>query len=74
MLPLGQFTEIYGELDSVGNVLRGLGKPGGILRSEGTEKAYSYVPFHRFDLSFMAASCETAGICASLEFLRRAFH
>ena len=58
MLSPGQFSEIYDELESVGNLINDLGKPRGVLRSEGKENAYSYAPFYRLDLSFTSVSCE----------------
>ena len=58
MLSPGQFSDIYDKLESVGNVIDGLGKPGGSVQSDGKEKAYSYAPFHRFNLRFTSVSCE----------------
>ena len=65
MLAPGHFSEIYDKLESVGNVIEGLGRPGGFVRSEGEQKEYSYAPFHRFDLSFTSISSEP------LVFMRR---
>lgn len=56
MLSPRQFSEIYDKLESVGNVIHDLGKLGGFVRSDGKEKAYSYAPFHRFNLSFTSVS------------------
>lgn len=52
------FTEIYDKLDSVGNVIHDLGKPGGVIRHDGDRKEYSYLPFHRFEISFTSVTCE----------------
>lgn len=56
MLTPGNFSAIYDKLESIGDVLRNLGTPGGSIRSEGGQKEYSYAPFHQFDLS--SVSCE----------------
>ena len=58
MLSPGQFSEIYEELESVGNLIYHLGEPVKILRSGEEGKAYSYAPFYRFDLGFTSVSCE----------------
>jgi hypothetical protein len=65
MLAPGNFSEVYDQLEAVGNVLRGLGVPGGFLSSAGEQNEYAYAPFHRFDLRFTSISCEP------LVFMRR---
>jgi hypothetical protein len=50
----GQFATVFGHLESVGNVIGDLGKPCGSVRHMGDRKAYSYTPFHRFEMSFTA--------------------
>ena len=52
------FTEIFDKLESVGNVIHDLGKPGGVVRHDGDRKEYSYLPFHRFEISFTPVTCE----------------
>ena len=52
------FTEIYDKLESVGDVIRDLGKPGGSVQHDGDRKEYSYTPFHRFEISFTSVTCE----------------
>ena len=63
MIPPGDFSEIFEKLDSVGEVMRSLGTPGGSVRSEGELKAYRYLPFHQFDVSFTAISGEPLVFC-----------
>lgn len=46
------FTVLFDKLDSVGNVLAGLDKPGGTVYSTGGEKEYVYFPFHRYEFPF----------------------
>ena len=46
MLSSADFSDIYDNLESIGNVLHDLGAPGG--SSAGGE--YDYAPFHRFEL------------------------
>lgn len=58
MLPPGQFSEIYGKFESIGNLIHNLGKPTKVLRSYGKEEAYYYAPFYRFDLGLTSVSCE----------------
>lgn len=52
------FAEIYDELESVGNVIRGLGKPEGYVRHDGDRKVYFYAPFHRFGIGSTSVACE----------------
>lgn len=52
------FSVIYDELESVGNVVHSLGKPGGFLQSGEGQEVYSYAPFHRFDLGLESIPCE----------------
>ena len=61
----GHFSEVYDKLESVGNVLHGLGVPEGFLCSAREQNEYAYSPFHRFDLSVTSISCEP------LVFIRR---
>jgi hypothetical protein len=51
------FASIFDKLESIGNVFRSMGTPGGVLRGAGI-KNYSYVPFHRFEFPFTAAAGE----------------
>ena len=46
------FAEIFDRLDSIGNVIGGLGKPKSSILQEGNHKEYSYAPFHRFEFAF----------------------
>jgi len=46
MLLPGGFSDIYDKLESIGNVLHGIGVPGGFLAGD----EYDYAPFHRFKL------------------------
>ena len=52
------FAEIYDKLESVGDVIRDLGKPDGFLRHDGDRKEYAYTPFHRFEISSTPVTCE----------------
>jgi len=45
----GQFSELFNDLDSVGNVIGDLGKPQGSVHYAGDAKEYRYAPFHRFE-------------------------
>ncbi|MGH9432630.1 MAG: hypothetical protein ACRD3T_13895 [Terriglobia bacterium] len=47
------FAAIFDRLDSVGNLIDRLGKPGGSLYSEGRKNQYAYSPFHRFHFPFV---------------------
>lgn len=46
MLSPAGFVEIYDNLESIGNVLHGLGEPGGFFAGD----EYGYAPFHQFEL------------------------
>ena len=46
------FEEIFDKLESVGNVIGHLGKPGGSVLHSGDNQAYNYSPFHRFPFPF----------------------
>jgi hypothetical protein len=54
LLPPGHFADIYEKLESVGNVINGIGKPGGRVLHTGDKKEYKYIPFHEFEFSFTA--------------------
>ena len=46
MLPPAGFSDIYDNLESIGNVLHGLGEPKGFFAGD----KYGYAPFHQFEL------------------------
>lgn len=53
------FQILFDRLDSIGNVIGNLGKPGGsVLQEVGQEGQYSYHPFYKFDFSFTPESGE----------------
>ncbi len=52
------FREIFDELQCIGNTLRDLGKSTAYTFGDGLQKAYSYSPFHRFELPFTSANLE----------------
>jgi hypothetical protein len=52
LLPPEGFAAVFNKLDSIGNVLSSLGKPGGVVSSANGPKQYSYAPFHRFEFPF----------------------
>jgi hypothetical protein len=52
LLAPDQFATIFDKLKSIGDVLRGLGKPGGSVSQGSGAREYSYVPFHRFEFPF----------------------
>lgn len=58
LIPHQGFAEIFDSLESVGNVIGHLGKPGGSVRHSGYEKQYSYAPFHRFEFPFTSVTAE----------------
>ena len=58
MVPPECFSEIFDKLQAVGNVLDGLGEPGGSLEYRQDQKEYRYAPFHRFDFRFASVSGE----------------
>lgn len=51
LLDPGGFTDVYDILESVGNVINDMGKPGGVVFG-GAHREYKYFPFHRFQFSF----------------------
>ena len=55
LLAPGCFTDIFDSLESIGNVIRSLGKPGGSVLYTGEQKKYRYSPFHQFDFSIASA-------------------
>jgi hypothetical protein len=52
------FAKMFDRLESVGNVLHDLGKPGGSVLHNGDRKEYSYTPFHRFEISSTSITAE----------------
>jgi len=54
LLASERFAEIFDKLESVGDVLHGLGKPGGSVDNGNGEKQYVYFPFHQFRFPFTA--------------------
>lgn len=46
------FADIFDKLESVGNVIGDLGKPGGSVFHAAEQREYRYAPFHRFDFPF----------------------
>jgi hypothetical protein len=49
LLPPGRFPGVYEKLEAIGNVINGIGKPGGMVSHVGEEKEYRYIPFHQFE-------------------------
>lgn len=49
------FANIFDRLDSVGNVIGHLGKPGGVVYSD---RGYQYAPFHHFEFPFTSVVAE----------------
>lgn len=49
-----EFFAVFDKLQFVGNVLHGLGRPGGSTRMTGGRTEYRYFPFHQFDLPFVS--------------------
>lgn len=58
LLEPGFFSNIYEKLESVGNMLDGLGQPKQVTREAVGSKEYFYAPFYRFDMCFTPVSCE----------------
>lgn len=58
LLPLRGFAKAFEKLESIGNVLHGIGRPGGSIRQLGRRKQYRYDSFHRFALPFTSIECE----------------
>jgi len=52
------FAGVFDKLESVGNVLHGLGKPGGSVHDENGQKQYIYFPFDEFELPFTSEVAE----------------
>jgi hypothetical protein len=52
LLAPGCFTEVFGRLESIGNVIDDLGKPQGSVHDDGESKEYRYAPFHTFEFVF----------------------
>ena len=52
------FALVFDKLESVGNVLHNLGKPGGSVHSQNVEKEYIYGPFHQFEFPFASVVAE----------------
>ena len=46
------FAKMFNRLESIGNVLDNLGKPGGWVLDAGNRKEYRYAPFHGFEFPF----------------------
>lgn len=46
------FADIFDILESVGNVIGNLGKPGGSVLHAAEQNEYRYAPFHRFEFPF----------------------
>ena len=63
MVPPECFSEIFEKLQSVGNVLGGLGEPGESLQYTGGQKEYRYSPFHQFSIRFTSISGEPLVFC-----------
>lgn len=49
LIEKGCFRKIFKGLESIGNVLHGIGKPQGTVFGDGNNKEYRYVPFYRFE-------------------------
>jgi hypothetical protein len=58
LIPLGKFETVFDSLESVGNVLHGMGSASGSLISNGSSRSYKYQPFHSFDLGHAGLQCE----------------
>jgi hypothetical protein len=52
LIPSDAFPQLFDKLDSVGNVLRGLGDPSGFVTDSGRRKEYRYAAFHQFNFPF----------------------
>jgi len=52
------FAAIFDRLESIGNVIATLGKPGGSLESGRGKNRYKYSPFHRFQFPFIRVTGE----------------
>ena len=49
------FATIFDKLESIGNALHDLGKPGGSVLHSGKNKEYRYSAFHQFEFPFTSA-------------------
>jgi hypothetical protein len=58
LLPVRGFAKAFDKLESIGNVLHGIGKPSGVVRQQSGRKQYRYESFHRFELPFTSIECE----------------
>ena len=58
LLTPGQFSEIFDNLDYIGNHIGNLGKPKGSINHQGATKTYDYSPFHRFEFHFNSVTVE----------------
>ena len=58
LLDPDEFAEMFDKLESIGNVLHGIGKPGGVLLGSGSTKDYAYVPIYQFEFPFSSAIAE----------------
>ena len=58
LLPPNSFNEVFPHLDSIGNVLFNMGRPGGSIRNTVGEEEYSYQPFHKVEIGYGLASGE----------------
>lgn len=58
LLAPGKFAEIFDKLESVGNVIGDMGKPGGSVLQSGGHKEYKYSPFHLFEFPFTSVVSE----------------
>jgi hypothetical protein len=48
LIPPRSFPMLFPRLESIGNILRNPGAPGGVLSQRGNQKKYSYCAFHQF--------------------------
>src|SRR5260221_1119749 len=53
-----QFAAIYTKLESVGNVIHGMGQPGGSVLTGTEGRKYAYHAFHQFQLPFTSVLAE----------------
>lgn len=51
LIDVRSFRKIFKELESIGNVLHGIGKPQGTVFGGGKNAKYRYIPFHRFEFA-----------------------
>ncbi len=58
LLAPGRFADVFDKLESIGNAIGGLGKPGGFVRHEADQKEYGYAPFHRYEFCFTSVTGE----------------